>query len=59
MPSCTTHLKTHSLPISASYVTYEHKQQKKAFVTEKRRIKGTFLETLELMDFPFDIQVCC
>ncbi|KAI0208387.1 hypothetical protein LSAT2_006925 [Lamellibrachia satsuma] len=27
-----------------------------AYVVEKRRIKGIFLETLELMDFPFDIQ---
>ena len=28
-----------------------------AYVVEKRRFKGTFLETLELSDFPFDIQV--
>jgi hypothetical protein len=28
-----------------------------AFVTEKRVIKGTFMENLELDDFPFDVQV--
>ncbi|XP_064646694.1 cys-loop ligand-gated ion channel-like isoform X2 [Lineus longissimus] len=27
-----------------------------AYMTEKRRVKGTFLENLELMDFPFDVQ---
>ena len=29
-----------------------------AIVIEKRRVKGTFLENLELNDFPFDVQVC-
>jgi len=29
----------------------------KAFVLEKRRIVGTFVETLELYQFPFDTQV--
>ncbi len=28
-----------------------------AFVVEKRRVKGVFLENLELKDFPFDVQV--
>lgn len=34
-----------------------------AFIVEKRVIKGTFMENLELNDFPFDVQVsfffCC
>lgn len=29
-----------------------------AFITEKRKISGHFSEKLELMDFPFDHQVC-
>ena len=29
-----------------------------AFIVEKRRIKGTFAEMLELKNFPFDFQVC-
>ena len=28
-----------------------------AFVTERRRQKGTYMEQLELLDFPFDVQV--
>jgi hypothetical protein len=28
-----------------------------AFIFERRRMKGTFLENLELFHFPFDIQV--
>lgn len=28
-----------------------------AFITEKRVVKGTFMENLELNDFPFDVQV--
>ena len=28
-----------------------------AYMTEKRRVKGVFLENLELGDFPFDVQV--
>ncbi len=28
-----------------------------AHIVEKRRIKGVFLENLELKDFPFDVQV--
>ena len=30
-----------------------------AFVHEMRRIKGKFYETMELNDFPFDVQVRC
>ena len=30
-----------------------------AFIVEKRRIKGTFAEMLELKNFPFDFQVRC
>ena len=28
-----------------------------AFISEKRTVKGTFMENLELDDFPFDVQV--
>ena len=28
-----------------------------AFISEKRTVKGTFMENLELNDFPFDVQV--
>ena len=28
-----------------------------AFIVERRRLKGTFLENLELFHFPFDTQV--
>jgi len=28
-----------------------------AFLVERRRLKGTFLENLELFHFPFDTQV--
>ncbi len=28
-----------------------------AFVMERRRLRGIFLETLELNDFPLDVQV--
>ena len=31
--------------------------KKKAYVTERRRQKGAFIEQLELLDFPFDVQV--
>ena len=37
--------------------TVLHNHDGQAFVVEKRRIKGLFLENLELMDFPFDVQV--
>ena len=36
-------------------LTYNDKGE--AIVIEKRRVKGTFLENLELNDFPFDVQV--
>ena len=28
-----------------------------AYVVERRRMRGTFMETLELWHFPFDVQV--
>ena len=28
-----------------------------AWVTERKRYKGTYMETLELWEFPFDVQV--
>jgi hypothetical protein len=36
-------------------VVYNEKGE--AFISEKRTIKGTFMENLELDDFPFDVQV--
>lgn len=35
-------------------ISYNDKGQ--AYILQKRRIKGTFLENLELDDFPFDVQ---
>ena len=29
----------------------------KAYICERRRVTGTFLESMELNDFPFDTQV--
>ncbi len=34
-----------------------YNQKGEAYIVEKRRVKGTFLENLELNDFPFDVQV--
>ena len=34
-----------------------YNSQGEAMVVEKRRVKGIFLENLELKDFPFDVQV--
>lgn len=36
-----------------------HSERGEAWVYEKRRVKGAFLEYLELNQFPFDTQVCC
>ncbi|XP_064598221.1 cys-loop ligand-gated ion channel-like isoform X2 [Liolophura sinensis] len=33
-----------------------HNDEGHAFVVEKRRVKGVFMENLELDDFPFDVQ---
>ena len=35
----------------------KYNEEGEAFVVEKRRVKGVFLENLELKDFPFDVQV--
>ena len=32
-------------------------QSGEAYAVERRRVKGNFLENLELQEFPFDIQV--
>jgi hypothetical protein len=32
-------------------------QHGEAFIYEMRRVKGKFMETMELNDFPFDVQV--
>ena len=32
-------------------------QNGEVYIVERRRIKGVFLETLELNDFPLDVQV--
>lgn len=31
--------------------------QNEVFIVERRRLRGIFLETLELNDFPLDVQV--
>ena len=35
----------------------EHDDEGRAMVFEKKRVKGSFLEYLELKQFPFDTQV--
>ena len=35
----------------------EYNESGEAFVVERRRARGTFMETLELWEFPFDVQV--
>ena len=40
---------------SFQMLTYDNKGD--AYIVEKRRIKGIFMENLELKDFPFDVQV--
>lgn len=37
--------------------TVEYDANDEAYVVERRRVKGTFLETMELWEFPFDVQV--
>ena len=44
-------------PKETSFQMLTHSHNGEAYVIEKRRVKGTFLENLELMDFPFDVQV--
>ena len=40
-----------------SWHAIAHNEQGEAWVYEKRRVKGAFLEYLELNQFPFDTQV--
>jgi hypothetical protein len=35
----------------------EYEGEGEAYVVERRRVKGTFMETMELWEFPFDVQV--
>ena len=35
----------------------EHNINGEAWVTDRRRVKGCFIEQLELWEFPFDVQV--
>ena len=35
----------------------EYNNQGQAYVIERKRFRGTYLENLELFDFPFDVQV--
>lgn len=35
----------------------EFNENGEAYLVERKRIKGWFIETLELWDFPFDVQV--
>ena len=37
----------------------EHNINGEAWVTDRRRVKGCFIEQLELWEFPFDVQVSC
>ena len=44
-------------PRETAFQMLSHNADGEAYVLEKRRIKGAFLENLELKDFPFDVQV--
>ena len=44
-------------PRESSFQMLTYNAIGEAFLVEKRRIKGIFLENLELDDFPFDVQV--
>jgi len=41
----------------STIVDYPSKNSYEAYVVERRRVKGTFLENYELFQFPFDTQV--
>jgi hypothetical protein len=43
--------------VTSTSVVYDTTKNWEAFVIERRRVKGTFMETLELFQFPFDSQV--
>lgn len=46
-------------PKETIWQTLAFNKKAEAMVYEKRRIKGCFLENLELDEFPFDTQVTC
>ncbi len=37
--------------------TVDHNEAGEAYVTERKRFKGSYLEQMELFHFPFDVQV--
>ena len=39
------------------WLTAEQNDRGETFIIERRKLKGVFLETLELNDFPLDVQV--
>ena len=40
-----------------SYLLADLDENKEVYIIERKKIRGVFLETLELNDFPFDAQV--
>ena len=44
-------------PKRTSFINVEHDANGQAYIVEKRRVKGAFMETMELWEFPFDVQV--
>ena len=44
-------------PSEEFYLSVEYNECMEAYLSEKKKVKGVFLENLELKDFPFDVQV--
>ena len=44
-------------PKVTASVSLEYSESNEAFVIERWRCKSTFMENLELLEFPFDVQV--
>jgi hypothetical protein len=44
-------------PKKTSSIHTEFDANEKAYIVERRRVKGTFIESMELFEFPFDVQV--
>ena len=44
-------------PRETAFQMLTYNEHGDAYVIEKRRVKGIFVENLELFDFPFDVQV--
>lgn len=44
-------------PKETSFRLVTYNEEGEATIHEKKRVKGVFLESLELKDFPFDVQV--